>query len=196
MAAAPVAELSVPSYPVHTIEAAPAASRPLLKEAQAAYGAVPNLLAVLSSAPPVLEAYLTLQKLFAASSLSAVEQQVVLLTVSTDNACTYCVAAHTLMAATQGVDPVVVEAIRSGDSLGDPRLEALRAFTQAVVNSRGWPPQDVVDGFLAAGYGEAQVLEVVLGIAFKTLSNYANHLTGTPLDAMFEATQWHPDGGT
>jgi AhpD family alkylhydroperoxidase len=95
--------LSVPSYRVHTIEAAPAASRPLLEQAQAAYGAVPNLLAVLSSAPPVLEAYLTLQKLFAAISLSSAEQQVVLLTVSTDNACTCCVSAHTLMAGTQGV---------------------------------------------------------------------------------------------
>ena len=61
----------MPSYRVHTIEAAPAASRPLLEQAHAAYGAVPNLLAVLSSAPPVLEAYLTLQKLFAASSLSS-----------------------------------------------------------------------------------------------------------------------------
>jgi AhpD family alkylhydroperoxidase len=187
--------VTVPSYPVHTIEAAPAASRPLLKQALATYGVVPNLLAVLSSAPPVLEAYLTLQKLFATSSLSAVEQQVVLLTVSTDNACTYCVAAHTLMAATQGVDPVVLEAIRSSTSLGDPRLEALRAFTQAVVSGRGWPPQDVLDGFLAAGYGEAQVLEVVLGIAFKTLSNYANHLTGTPLDAMFETTRWSAGDG-
>jgi AhpD family alkylhydroperoxidase len=187
--------VTVPSYPVHTIEAAPAASRPLLEQAQAAYGVVPNLLAVLSSAPPVLEAYLTLQKLFAASSLSSVEQQVVLLTVSTDNACTYCVAAHTLMAGTQGVDPVVLEAIRSSNSLGDPRLEALRAFTQAVVSSRGWPPQDVLDGFLDAGYGEVQVLEVVLGVAFKTLSNYTNHLTGTPLDPMFEATRWSAGDG-
>lgn len=185
----------MPSYPVHTIEAAPAASRPLLEQARATYGLVPNLLAVLSSAPPVLEAYLTLQKLFAASSLSSVEQQVVLLTVSTDNVCTYCVAAHTLMAGTQGVDPAVLEAIRASGSLEDPRLEALRAFTQAVVQSRGWPSQDVQEGFLAAGYGEVQVLEVVLGVAFKTLSNYANHLTGTPLDPMFEATRWSAGDG-
>ncbi|TVS05763.1 MAG: carboxymuconolactone decarboxylase family protein [Cyanobium sp. PLM2.Bin73] len=137
--------MTVPSDPVPTIEAAPAASRPLLKQALAAYGVVPSLLAV--------------------------------------------------MAATQGVDPAVLEAIRSSGSLADPRLEALRSFTQAVVSSRGWPPQDVLDGFLAAGYGEVQLLEVVLGIAFKTLSNYANHMTGTPLDPMFEATRWSAGDG-
>jgi alkylhydroperoxidase family enzyme len=49
-----------------------------------------------------------------------------------------------------------------------------------------------IANFLTAGYTKAQVLEVILGISFKTLSNYVNHVTETPLDDAFATQAWKP----
>jgi alkylhydroperoxidase family enzyme len=46
--------------------------------------------------------------------------------------------------------------------------------------------------FLNAGYTRGQVFEVLMAISMKTLSNYANHIAGTPLDAKFEPFAWEP----
>ena len=77
-----------------------------------------------------------------------------------------------------------------GRPIADERLEALYKFTETVVRKRGWADEDDVQAFLAAGFGRAQVLEIVLGVAFKTLSNYANHLIQTPVDAAFAPRAW------
>ena len=69
-------------------------------------------------------------------------------------------------------------------------------FTEDMVETRGWVSEEGVDEFLRAGFTQAQVLEVVLGVAFKTMSNFTNHLVGTPLDGAFEAFAWSSDGAT
>jgi len=90
----------------------------------------------------------------------------------------------------QKVPGEVVAAIREDRPIADPALEALRRFTVAVVRSRGYSSAAETRDFLAAGHGPQQVLEVVLGVGMKTLSNYANHIAGTPLDAAFGAGAW------
>jgi uncharacterized peroxidase-related enzyme len=176
--------------PVHTSQTAPAASRDLLESTQAKLGFVPNLFGMLANAPALLEGYLTLSGIFDTTSLSATERQVVLLAVSFENGCDYCMAAHTAIARMQKVDPGVLAALREGLPIGDGRLQALRGFTAEVARSRGWPTQEAVSRFVSAGYTPVQALEVVLGVGVKTLSNYANHLAGTPLDAAFAPAQW------
>lgn len=124
-------------------------------------------------------------------------EQVVLLTTSFTNRCSYCMAAHCAIAAMQGVEPETVAALRDGRALSAPRLEALRSFTAQVVEARGWVDDEALAGFLAAGYSRSQSLEVVLGVAMKTLSNYANHLAETPLDDVFRGQAWsHPEDRT
>lgn len=176
-------------FPVHTIESAPAGSQPLLTAAKSNFGFVPNLLGMLSEAPAALEGYLGIAGAFQKSSLTPVEQQVVLLTVSVTNRCHYCVAAHTAIAWGAKVPGEVIEALRDGRPIPDARLEALRRFTETVVQSRGWAADGLAD-FYAAGFSRAQVLEVVTGVAQKTLSNYANHLAKTPVDAAFAKAAW------
>lgn len=178
------------SYPIHTTESAPEASRELLVAAKSKYGFLPNLLGAMASAPTLLKAYVTLAGIYEESSLTAAERQTVLLTVSYENSCEYCVAAHSVIAGMQKVPSDVVDAIREGKPIADLRLEALRRFTANVVRSRGWPSGDDVHAFLAAGYGQQQVLEVVLGVGIKTLSNYTNHIAGTPLDEAFSRAAW------
>lgn len=112
--------------------------------------------------------------------------------MSFENGCDYCMAAHTVIAGMSSVPAATVDALRAGAPLPDARLDVLARFTRAVVRERGRLPEAEVGAFLAAGFTAAQVLEVVLGVAMKTLSNYANHLARTPLDAAFAAARWEP----
>ena len=178
------------NYTIHNLNTAPEAAKEILAGAKKAYGFVPNLLGTMAEAPALVKAYTTLSRIFEETSFSAAERQVVLLTVSYENGCGYCVAAHSVIAAMQKVLDDVVGAIREGEPIADPRLEALRRFTAAVVTSRGWPTEGDTKAFLAAGYGKRQVLEVVLGIGLKTLSNYTNHIAETPLDGAFSKATW------
>jgi uncharacterized peroxidase-related enzyme len=174
-------------YRLHTAETAPAEARDLIEGAARAYGFVPNLLAVMAEAPTLLKGYWTLSRLFEESSLSATERQVVLLAVSAENTCAYCTAAHRVIAGMQQVPRDVVDAVVSRHAIDDAKLEALRQFTASVVVTRGQPTQEATAAFLAAGYGRQQVLEVVLGVGIKTLSNYTNHMAHTPIDQAFAA---------
>ncbi|MGE0392075.1 MAG: carboxymuconolactone decarboxylase family protein [Vicinamibacterales bacterium] len=175
------------NYTVHSIESAPAASKDTLAAVARAYGFLPNLMGVMAEAPAALKAYPTLIGLFDQTSFTPTERQVVLLATSVENGCDYCVAAHTVIAGMQGVAGEVVQAIRAGQPLADTRLEALRRFTIAVVGSRGRVSDADTTSFLGAGYTLGQVLEVVLGVAIKTLSNYVNHIAETPIDGAFAA---------
>lgn len=178
------------TYTAHTVETATDAAKTTLAEAKKAYGFLPNLLAVMAEAPALVKAYIALSRIFEETSLSPSERQVVLLTTSYENGCEYCIAAHSVIAAMQKVPDDVVQAIRDGRPIADKKLEALRRFTAAVVTSCGWPSEVETGAFLNAGYAKQQVLEVVLGVGIKTLSNYTNHIADTPLDQAFAKAAW------
>jgi uncharacterized peroxidase-related enzyme len=178
------------NYKVHTIESAPAAAKEILTGAKKGLGFVPNLFAVMAEAPALLKAYTALSGIFDETSLSATERQIVLLTASYENDCGYCVAAHSVISGMQKVPADVVQAIRAGQPIADKKLEGLRRFAATVVKSRGWPSDADTAAFLSAGYGSQQVLEVVLGVGMKTLSNYANHIAKIPLDQAFASAAW------
>ena len=179
----------------HTVDSAPAASKPILEGAQQQLGFVPNLYAKLAESASALKAYMGLSGHFEKSSLDPTEQQIVLLTASVENGCEFCVAAHSVIAKNMvGVDAEVVDAIRSRQPIADDRLEALAGFTRQVVRERGWVNGAPADAFLAAGYNHENALDVVLGVTLKTLSNYSNHLTDTQVNEEFAAEAWSKDG--
>ena len=177
-------------FPYHTVSTAPEEAKPILEAAEKAFGMTPNLLRKMAEAPVLLEGYWQLKDIFSRSSLSPAEQQVVLIAASANNGCTYCVAVHSTLADMIKVPDEVTEALRNGQPIPDARLEALRQFTQTLVEARGWAPDAELKAFLDAGYTQAQVLEVVLGVGFKTLSNYTNHLVDTELDPAFQRRAW------
>jgi uncharacterized peroxidase-related enzyme len=173
------------SYQVHDTGSAPESSRPLLEKAEGAFGFVPNILSIMAESPALLEAYMSLSEIFEKTDFDATEKQVVLLAVSHDNGCGYCLAAHSGIASMQKLPDDVIEAVVQGRKIDDDRLEALRAFTQRVVSTRGNPGSDDIDAFLKAGYSRRQLLDVIAGVGMKTLSNYTNHIAETPLDKQF-----------
>ena len=177
-------------YAVHTIDTAPDRAKETLAGAEKSFGFIPNLLGTMAEAPELLKTYLAVGALFDETSFTPTERQVVMLATSYENGCEYCMGAHTAISSMQKVPDAVVLAIRDGRPIADPKLEALRRLTAAVVASRGWPDEADLTAFHRAGYGQAQVLEVILGVGLKTFANYANHIAGTPLDKAFAKAAW------
>jgi len=179
---------------VQTLNSAPTAAKPLMEGAQKKFGMVPNLLGVLANAPAVLEGYLTLSGIFDKTSFRPLERQVVLMTSNFTNNCDYCMAAHTTIADMQNLDRSVIDAIRDDTPIADDKLEALRLLTADVVASRGYPKAATIEAFISAGYKPEQVLEIIMGVALKVMSNYTNHVAETPVDAAFSANSWRKKG--
>ncbi|WP_344215495.1 carboxymuconolactone decarboxylase family protein [Kribbella sancticallisti] len=177
-------------FTIHDERSAPAEVGPALTEIRKRLGFVPNLYGVMAESPEALNAYLALSKQFRNSSLPTGGQDIVWLTVSRLNACRYCMAVHSTNALRSGLDAEVVAALREGVPLADPQLEAIRRFTQTVVVEQGNVPDEEVQQFLSSGFAQRQVLDVMVGVAMKTLSNYVNHLAHTPLDDAFMAQAW------
>jgi uncharacterized peroxidase-related enzyme len=177
-------------FRVHTVETAPAASRETLAAVQMKFGFVPNLMGELAEIPSALKAYVTLGELLTQTSLTPIEQQIVLAAASIANGCEYCVAAHSAGLTAAGLSKDQLDALRDGGTLTDPKLQALREFTAAVVEHPGWIKQHQMQRFLDAGYRREQVMEILVGVAMKTLSNYVNHIAGTPLDRELQPFAW------
>ena len=177
-------------FTIHTIDTAPEAAKGDLRMAGKSMGFVPNLLGVLAEAPIALRAYLELTDLLGKSSLTPIEQQVMMIAGSVSNGCGYCVAAHSTVGTMVKMPATVLEALRKGTVVPDSKLEALRSFTSELLNKRGHVSDQRIQEFLEAGYTRQNVLEVVFAIAMKTLSNYTNHLADTPLDTAFSAQMW------
>lgn len=175
-----------------TLEGTAGRAKEVLETARKQVGFIPNMYANMVHSPGLLDTYLHGYNLFRKESgFSPVEQEVVFLSVSAENGCTYCVAAHSVLADLKSKVPAeVTNAIRDGNPIPDARLRALSAFTRIMVTTRGWPAASAVDAFLCAGYTERHILEVILAIAVKTLSNYANHIFQTPVDEMFAGRIW------
>jgi alkylhydroperoxidase family enzyme len=174
------------TFTLHTIETAPKDSKPQLEGSIKDFGMIPNLHAVMAEAPKVLEAYKTLHQLFQASSFNNEELTVIWQTINVEHNCHYCIPAHAAIAHMMNIDPAISTAIRNGTVLENEKLEVLHETTLALVRDRGLVSDDVVTNFYAQGYGKQQMLEIILGISQKVMSNYVNHLSNTPVDKMFE----------
>jgi AhpD family alkylhydroperoxidase len=145
----------------------------------------------MAQAPALLAAYSAGWDLFDTSSLSPVERQVVYQASNFENACAYCVPWHSLLAERAGLEDTDVQALRDGAPLTDARLEALRVFARQLLLQRGKVSRSDLEAFFAAGYTPQQALEVVLGLAVKTMSNFTNSIAGTPLDEPVRSRAWN-----
>lgn len=183
-------------FTIHTIETAPEGSQVILNDVQQAYGFLPNLMASFSESPAMLEAYTAIASIFDKSDFTPTERQVILMSNSRLNKCSYCMTAHTTISKMQGIPEDVIKHLRNGTSITDPKLEALRVFSCKVNENRGFVNQADLNAFFAVGYSKANVLEVILGAAQKMMSNYTNHVVKPPINEAFQANIWPADKST
>jgi uncharacterized peroxidase-related enzyme len=177
------------SLPALNLQTATGAQKEILESAQKQVGFIPNMYANMANVPGVLSTYLHGYGLFRKDSgFTPTEQEVVFLAVSQTNGCKYCTAAHSMIAdKMSGVPADVLQAIRTSQPIADARLAALFALTQDMVKHLGQPSAEKVTAFLDAGYTESHVLNIILAVAVKVLSNYTNHAFATEVDERFAA---------
>lgn len=152
-------------------------TKALLEGVQQGYGFVPNLFAYMAEAPTTLQAYLSLNDLVAKSSFTPAQQQVALLAVSVENSCDFCTVAHRAMGKMNKSNQQTLDALHAGDVIEDASDKALVEYVRKVVKKRGYVEDADIQTFIEAGFTRQQVLEVVLIVSIKTLSNYINHVT-------------------
>lgn len=157
-----------------------------LENSRRALGFLPHMYARMANSPGVLKAYLDGYAAFRASGqFTPIEQEVVFLAISQFNGCRYCIAAHSMIANMAKMPREEIDALRQGKALCDPKLAALADFVREMTHTRGLPDREPAEKFLLAGYTERHMLEILLAMSVKTLSNYANHLFDTPCDDVF-----------
>lgn len=171
----------------HTDATAPEGAAEVLAKVKERYGFIPNLAATLAESPVTLDAVLNLSGAFEKTSFTEIERQVILITSSVVNGCDYCKTVHTALGRKAGIDDKTLKALLALAPISDAKLTALRDFTKAMVEERGRVHEQRVRQFLDAGYTTAQVFEVIMGVALKTLTNYSNHLTDTQPNPEFVA---------
>ncbi|ADP99596.1 hypothetical protein HP15_3832 [Marinobacter adhaerens HP15] len=185
-----IKELAMTDFPLHDKDTAPEKSRPLLDNSLKAFGMIPGLHAVMAEAPGILEGYQQLHQLVLDSSFDNDEKTVVWQTINVENACHYCVPAHTGIAKMMDVSDDITNALRDETPLPSDKLEALRTFTLAVMRKHGNVSKEDLVAFYEAGYQHRQVLEVILVLSQKVMSNYVNHIAETPVDEPFKKFEW------
>ncbi len=147
----------------------------------------------MSNHPALLKSYMPGNTALSASAtLSPVEQQVVFLSVSYENNCHYCMAAHSTVGQMMKIPKSVIDALRDGTIIPDAKLEALSQYAKATT-VKSWRVSDEdLQNFLDAGYNQDQVLEVITIVGLKVMTNYVNALAKTPVDAAFARNTWEP----
>ena len=181
------------NFTIHSMEAIPKGSEDVAQNVKAKYGSVPNLLGALLEAPEVAQAYIQLGDALKNSAFTPEERHVVWFTINRLHDCRYCMAAHTTMAKGEKIDDAVILAARSDENYPSERLNKLKKFTKKMVIERGWVDPAEVETFVQAGFSNRHVLDIVLAISHKVISNYTNHLVETPVDDRFAPNKWSPE---
>lgn len=143
-------------------------------------GFVPNLYAYYAKNETALADYLAFQN--RKTTLKAKEKEVINLVVSQINDCRYCQSAHTAIGKMNGFTDDQILEIRSGSAGFDAKLDALAKFAKAVVEGKGRVKDSEKDLFFADGYNEANLIDVVIAVGDKIISNYIHNLAGFEVD--------------
>lgn len=165
---------------VPTREEVNATNQAIFDNLKKSLGMVPNLFATFAHSKTALATYLALQN--AKSSVSGKAREVVNLVVSQVNECEYCLAAHTMLGKMNGLTDEQIIEIRHGHAGFDPKLDALARLAKGITQSRGHVDQALVKAFFAAGWTKENLVDAIVIIGDKTVSNYLHSTTKIPVD--------------
>jgi alkylhydroperoxidase family enzyme len=170
---------------------APEESKIMLQNVQEKFKFLPNQDRILAVAPNIYKAYNDcFDQFLSKSSLGLIAGQVVLMTVSHYNNSPYCMGVHSWGMEMTGVQPLIVEALRNNTTIPDQKLEALKVFTVLLIKNKGNMSDVEIQKFLGEGYTNQNIIEIIGGIATKTISNYINIIAKTELDPIMQKYKW------
>jgi uncharacterized peroxidase-related enzyme len=156
-------------------------AKELLDAVKAKFGFVPNSTRSMAVSPSVLEAYLGFSGPLGHGVLPARVREQLALDVGEANHCDYCVSAHSAIGKRVGLTDQEILASRQGAST-DSKTDVLLRFARTVVEKRGVVTDADIAAVRGAGYGDAEVAEVVAHVALNIFTNYFNNVAGTTID--------------
>jgi alkylhydroperoxidase family enzyme len=178
------------SFPVHTIDSAPADSKESLRTLQKAFGMIPNVAGAMATSPVLIGSLADIFQRVHGGGFTEPQIQCVLLTNAVTNASEWAVAFHTALGLKAGLGAADVEAIRAGGLPNDGKLAALSTLARTLIEKRGHLDDQAVDKFIAVGFGSEHLLEVITIVAASTITNYTASLTKPPLEPAFQIHAW------
>ena len=173
-----MSRLSVPH-----LESATGATAEIYGQIKKAIGSVPNTFAAIGAhGPDALKAVLLADSVLASGSLSKRDQETMKLVISEVAGCDYCVAAHSLLGKLAGLKPEELKRIRERRSTGDDKRDALIHFVRKLAQSSGTVSNEDFAAIKAAGYTDAQLVEISLAFATTVFTNVFNRINDTEID--------------
>ena len=171
----------MPRIPEIDPKTAKGEAKTLLDGVRAKLGGVPKIFATMAQAPKVLEGFLAFNTALGQGTLPATLREQVALTVAGANGCDYCASAHTALG--KGVGLSQDELARNLDGRStDPKVQATLDFVRSVLTNRGQVDDSAIGALRNAGYGDAEIVEIVAHIAANIFTNYFNIIAGTDID--------------
>lgn len=164
-----------------TLDTAQPRAAETLNAVKAKLGMVPNLFSTLGHSPVALNGYVQLNETLTQGRLNAQQREIVALAVGQENACQYCLSAHSLMGRKAGLSDEQIQQARKGSGVDDLNA-AVAGFAQLVVKSRGQLPAGSLQLFRRAGLDDELMLEIIAHVALNVLTNYTNHIAETEVD--------------
>ena len=143
-------------------------------------GFVPNAYAEFAHSENALSVFLTAQN--AKSSLTANEKEAISLVVSQVNECLYCLSSHSVFAKKQGLTDEQILELRSGSATFDNKLDALVKLSKSIAENKGHADPELIDNFMAAGYNKGNLIDVIMLVGIRSISNYVNVITNAEID--------------
>lgn len=172
-------------FPVHNLDSAPEAAKPALRQMHSAFGMIPNIVGAMATSPVLINSLIGLFRNVHGGSFTEAQVQTVLLTDAVTNGSAWAVAFHTALALREGIDPADVQAIRAGHLPRDVTFAALSGLAKTMIEKRGRLNDGDIERFLAAGFSEVHLLEVIAAVAASTITNYTASITQPPVEAPF-----------
>jgi uncharacterized peroxidase-related enzyme len=168
---------------VPNLETATGPSAEVYFQIKKSIGSVPNTFAAIAAhGPAALKAVLSADATLAAGSLTKRDQETIKLVISSVAGCAYCVAAHSYLGKLAGLKSDVLEQIREGQPSGDARRDALVGFVRKLAQTSGTVSDEDFAAIKAAGYTEAQLVEISLAFATTVFTNVFNRINDTDID--------------
>ena len=165
-----------------SVAEAPIAAQPTLEAVNNLLGTVPNLFRIVSNSPAALEGYVGLNTALGKGALDAATRERIALAVAQVNSCDYCLAAHTYLGQNVAkLTPAEITHNRNGGST-DAKADVAVRFAKSITENRGQIDNALFNEVKAAGYNDAQIVEIIAHVALNTLTNYMNEVLGTEID--------------
>ena len=144
-------------------------------------GFIPNLIKVFGNSPATLKGYLSLSELTSGGTFSNKFREQLALVIAQENACDYCLSAHTAIGKMNGLNEEQIANARQGVALNDKETAGL-VFAKHLVANKAIVDTASLQAVKDAGFNDGEILEIVLNVVFNLLTNYTNHLAETEID--------------